>query len=701
MILFEKDFFEQGAICDLSTKNLSFLKMSLLLNQMGVQNNLFFLSLFDRDLKGIDPHDLKDDSLELKERIAYEAKINPWYGLRELIRVSASGIGGVPYVLNRSNLAQAWCFFNSVNSFQVMPRQIGKSVGTMSLACLYLYIMAYNVNWGMFCKGNKLQYENVDRLKKLRDALPQWLLHQTQNDTNNKEGIYYDALQNGFLTFVAQSDKQAAGDQARGQSFAVENWDEVCYYNNIDLSYDSATAGMDTAGEQAFKSGVPSAIIMTSTAGDIDDPRGKWCYDTACGALRFTEQLYDLTDRNKLLDTVRLNSRNNYIYIEYSYKQLGKTEEWFERVTRNKSKRVIEKDYLNIWQCGSSSSIFPQEMLKKIRESKRDPVAITTYESLVIRWYDDPKILMADEELRNRPYVIGLDTSDNVGRDYTTMCMVDPYDLHIVATFKCNTVNIAFVVKIIMRMLNDFPRSIFIPERNKIGVVFIDYLFAEMRRETFDPLRRIYNKYYQEYTSETDVTHLNFDDGEVRKNFGYTTSKSATSRPFLYSSVLMTALKLVGDRLGDASIVDEISGISVKNGRMDHSQTGHDDLLIAFLLACYFILFGQNQHLYGIRPDELLSRVNNDTGDSIDPDLKRQQTLLKAMLVDYKNKLKHCNNVYLKEAYEREIQKLSNVVGDIPCDEDKFVSLEQAKHRASQDGRNAMGMTMNELVSYM
>ena len=701
MILFEKDFEEQGATVDLSTKNLSFLKMSLLLNEMGIHNNLFPLALYDKDLKGIDPHDLHDDSLELKQRIAWEAKRNPIYAMRELIRVSASGTGGIRYILNRSNLAQAWCFFNSINSFQVMPRQIGKSVGTMSLACIYLYIMAYNVNWGMFCKGNKLQYENVDRLKKLRDSLPKWLLHQTAEDTNNKEGIYYKALQNGFLTFVAQSDKQAAGDQARGQSFAVENWDEICYYNNIDLSYDSATAGMDTAGEQAYKSGVPSAIIMTSTAGDIDDPRGRWCYHTACDALRFTEHLYDMKDREALLDTLHTNSKNNYIYIEFSYKQIGKSDEWFERVTRNKSKRVIEKDYLNIWQMGGSSSIFSQELLKKMQASRRDPVVVTNNESLIIKWYDDPNILLNDEGLRRRPYVMGLDTSDNVGRDFTTMCMLDPYDMHIVCTFKCNTTNLAFVAKTVMDILNKFPRSIFIPERNKLGSMFIDFIFAETRRDLFDPLTRIYNLYNQKYTSENPIGTLNYDDGTVRRNFGFTTSKSATSREFLYSTVLMTALKLVGDRLYDASIIDEISGISVRNGRVDHSEKGHDDLLIAFLLAAYFILFGANHRLYGISPDEFLCQVNNDTGESMDPDLKRQHTEMKNLLLDYKAKLKHCTNLIVKQGLEREIAKLTSIVGDIPADDSKVVSLEQVKHEATKASAANIGLSGPQMIAYM
>ena len=701
MVLFAKDFNEQGAICDTSTRNLSFVKMSLVLNQMGIMNNLFMLALHDRELKGRDPHNLNDDSIELRQRVALEAKINPWFFLRECIRVTASGSGGIPYILNRSNMAQAWTFYNSIDSFQVMPRQCGKSVGVMSIADHYLYVMGFNVIWGMFCKGIKLQNENVDRLKKLRDALPKYMLYQSVRDTNNKEGIAYDALQTKLLTFVAQTDKQAAGDQARGQTHAVQNWDEIAFYDNIDLSFPVATAALNQGGEDARKVGLPSAKLLTTTAGDLDDKRGRWCYGQVCDSLRFTEKLYDCKDHDHLMDVIRTNSKNLMVYIEYSYKQLGKSEEWFERVTRGKDSATIQRDYLNRWTRGTSSSIFTKEMIAKFQTSRKDPVAVTNYETLIIKWYDDPVRLKEDDGLRLRPYVIGLDTSDNVGRDFTTMCMLDPYDMHVVATFKCNTTNLAFVARAVLRLLIDFPRAIFIPERNKIGVVFIDYIFAEMRRDVFDPLTRIYNKYYQEYTRETDISNLNYDDGDVRKNFGFTTTKSSTSREFLYSTVLMTAMKLVGDRLNDASLIDEISGISMKNGRVDHSEKGHDDLLIAFLLAAYFILFGANHQLYGINPDEFLSSVNEQTGDNIDPDLKLQQKQMRVLLDDYRAKLKHSSNPIIRQALEREIQKLVTVVGDAPMDGDKFVSLERAKHEAVKEGQKSFGAASLDMVAFM
>ena len=702
MVLFESDFADQGAIVDLSCPNDSFIKMALVLNEMGIHNNLFHLSLFDKDLKGVDPHNLHDDSLELRQRIAIECKINPWFFISRAVRITASGSGGIPYILNRSNLAQAWCFFNSFDSFQVMPRQCGKSVGTMTIACLYLYILGLNVTWGMFCKGIKLQNDNVERLKRIRDALPKYLLHQTVKDTNNKEGIAYDALGTKFATFVAQSDKQAAGDQARGQTHAVQNWDEIAFYDNIDLSFPVATAALNTGGEQAMEAGLPSCKLLTTTAGDLDDKRGKWCYGQVLDALRFNEHLYDIKSREDLATFIKTNSRNQMLYIEYNYKQLGHTQAWFDRVTRGKDSATIKRDYLNEWTHGTSNSIFTKEMLAKIQSSRKDPVKITNYETLLINWYDDPDKLKANDHLRNRPYVIGLDTSDDVGRDFTTMCMLDPYDMHVVATFKCNTTNLAFVARAVIKILIDFPRAIFIPERNKVGVMFIDFIFAEMRRDVFDPLTRIYNMYYQEYTRDMNLTNLNYDDGEVRRNFGFTTTKSATSRGLLYSSVLMTAMKLVGDRLNDSSLIDEVSGISMKNGRVDHSERGHDDLLIAFLLAAYFILFAANHQLYGVSPDEFLCEVNERTGDNVDPELKMQQNQMRILLNDYRAKLKHTNNPIVKQALEREINKLKVVVGDdVVGSEDEVVSLEQAKQNASKESARAFGFNMNDIISYM
>ena len=84
MILFKEDFFKQRAVYHFNTKNLSAIRFAKLLKEMGIENNKFVLALTQPELADIDPFS-KNLSLELKQRVAYEIKINIWYYLREII----------------------------------------------------------------------------------------------------------------------------------------------------------------------------------------------------------------------------------------------------------------------------------------------------------------------------------------------------------------------------------------------------------------------------------------------------------------------------------------------------------------------------------------------------------------------------------------------------------------------------------------
>ena len=90
MILFEKDLYEQNVYVDVTTRNMSFIRMSKILKMLGVKNNKFFLALHDRDLIGKDPHNLNDPSIELRLKVATEVKRNVWYFLREVCKVMSA-----------------------------------------------------------------------------------------------------------------------------------------------------------------------------------------------------------------------------------------------------------------------------------------------------------------------------------------------------------------------------------------------------------------------------------------------------------------------------------------------------------------------------------------------------------------------------------------------------------------------------------
>ena len=110
---------------DIDTPNMTFIQTAKDLKSLGIKNCMFFLKLYDRNLVGVDPHD-PDLSPEMQMRMISECTVNPWYFLRECVRIPDQGNPrGVPYKLNRANLALSWCVLNSIDVYEVIPRQIG------------------------------------------------------------------------------------------------------------------------------------------------------------------------------------------------------------------------------------------------------------------------------------------------------------------------------------------------------------------------------------------------------------------------------------------------------------------------------------------------------------------------------------------------------------------------------------------------
>ena len=134
-----KEFAKQSAaylqrkkpIYDFKTKNRSFIQLYKDLKKLGVQNNKFFLILYDSDLQLIDPYAPglpKDYQL----KVFLECLVNPWYFLREVLHIPADGMpieigGGVKYKIDRNNVAAWYCFLNGIDHYQSKPRQQGKT----------------------------------------------------------------------------------------------------------------------------------------------------------------------------------------------------------------------------------------------------------------------------------------------------------------------------------------------------------------------------------------------------------------------------------------------------------------------------------------------------------------------------------------------------------------------------------------------
>ena len=633
-----------------TTKNKSFLRMAVLLHKLGVKNNKFFLALTQPELEHLDPWD-KNLTKEQELAIAFECKINPWYFFREVIRIPVQGGEPVRYILNRANLALIWSFLSCVDGFITMPRQVGKTVGVMSITAWSMFFGARNSAIGMFAKDDGLRSENVARLKEIRnEGIPAYLIHISSTDSNNKEDVTYNGLKNRYKTFVAQSELRSAKKQGRGDTFIWGHWDETVYYKNIEHSFPSALAATHRGKKLARENGIPCSNLITTTAGLLDDPAGAYSYALTQRALRFTEHLYDLPSREELVNTLQTSGSVSMLYMEYSYKQLGLGEEWLKECTELiTDQTIIDTDYLNKWISGSTASPVNREQMDKAAEYALE-VAHTEYrQGIMLRWFYDITSKV-DKLYSERTFILGADTSDNVGRDFSTLVLCDATDMSVAMTCKCNSANLTYFANVVVYILEKLPNCIFIPERNKNGAFIVDLLVVALGKKVFN---RVFNKYVQNGKSTADA---DLELGSVRKQIGFNTG--AKSRDLLYGTVLTVAVDLGHTGIHDMELINELNGLVTRNGRIDHVGEGHDDMVIAWLLCWYLAIHGRNMRSYNMNNTAFLNSLKGDNAKALDPIEKDRILRLKTRLQYIEKLAAKASNIAVARSYQREMEAI-------------------------------------------
>ena len=455
-----------------------------------------------------------------------------------------------------------------------------------------------------------------------------------------------------------------------GCTMAVVHFDEIAFSNYNWIVVPTAINAMLEASRNARKAGMPSVVIYTTTAGNPETKPGEYALKILQDALAFTEKLYDLHSREELLDTIHNNSVSlaPMLYLEFSYRQLGKTDEWFQlSASRSKaSQDDIDRDFLNIWKVSENNAILSPEVREKLRRSIIEPKYTSIVEGYVIKWYiDEAEVLNLPSS--GRKLVMGSDSSENIGKDFTTFTLVDVSDVSVVATFRCNDSNTIKIAQFIVNMLFTYPNITFIPERQNTGIVITEMAVNECQKKGINPYTRIYNDVVQNPDKYKDANIFNYQEisGSAKAAFGYRTSGGGgTSRSQLYSIVMQKALDLNAEHVHDKVLVNEFSGLTVKNGRIDHSADKHDDQVISYLLACYLIFFGKNLLRYGIDHSQILDSLA-EGGEHVDPYVKQDQLYIKRRIRTLESYLTdNTLPLSVRNSYDRELSTLRPILND-------------------------------------
>lgn len=678
-ILFEEDWGRYPtAVPHYETRNRSWVELAKKLELSGVKNNKFFLALINPELRYVDAWD-ENLPEPIKLMVATEIQLNPWYFFREVARFDKSEFNGKRYYLNanRGNIAAWWCYFNHQDYNLTQPRQSGKSTSSNWLVVWLMFFKYRNSDIFLLTKDNTLRQNNVRSIKTYRDLLPNYLNATTKKDVNNLIGMTCVALGNRLYTAVSQNSKADADKVGRGFSCKTYIIDEGPYVDYLETSLNAMLPGGDAKQAEAAEKGEPYCNVYTTTCGSKADTSGRYYYDMVTNCLQWRDQLFDCKNELTLKQLVDKNSTvKRLINLVFNHRQLGYSDQWLIDVLKKNGAvgAKANKDYFNIWDDGSAESPLDKDLAKVIRNSSKDPkYSEYTKEGYVINWHIDRNQIST--RMGSQKFVMGLDTSDAVGRDAIAVTIVDVYNLEIVATMLVKETNLIHFGYWLVDFLIRYENVLLIPERKNQAATLIDLLLIRLPIAGQDPLKRIFNRIVHEdklddpkYKKFTRYLPKDLDAySDIKDQFGYATAGSGEySRNALYRDTLILACEYGGSVMNDEGTIKEILALERKNGRIDHGSDGHDDRVVSWLLTAWLLISGRNLNQYGItnplsKAIDYRDRLKIQSGDKTlskrleDND---RQLELKEQIDDYLSLLKNVRDEFLANRYEAKLRML-------------------------------------------
>jgi hypothetical protein len=572
-------------IIDTKTTNKSFIKMHKILKSLGIKNNKFFLRLYDKSLQGVDPRDEENLTKEQKIRITAEVRRNPWYFFREIVVLPVAG-GKKRFQIHRGNLAMMYCMLNNLNSMTVLPRQHGK---TVSSVCVFIWIYHYATENSQILFLNKELQDskrNLRTFKEITELLPSYLKIKHKKDKDNIEGIENGSNGNTIRVSGAAITPAEADKKGRGTTTPLQLWDEFAFLKYNDVMYGASAPATSQARIEAKENGKIYGVTMITTPNNIDIPEGKFCkIDFINKMCMFDEVMYDWTLKD-LNDWIEEKSDNNFIYIEFSYKQLGRDEKWFQDQCKalNQNWLLIKREILLEWTKATDTSIYTEEQLDKI-ESLMMPVKY----KLQLRKFYYMDIYVQDLDF-DKPYVVACDVATGQELDASTICVLDPHSLKPVAEFRDNKILIEEFKRLLFDLVGHyFVNSVLVIENNTVSKHMLEWLSNSSIKS------RLYYEYQMKEAQKIE---------ESAKEKVFTKNKKKTK---VYGVVTSSASRPLMLDILDDTVVNDPELIATKNlytdikhlernkkGKIEHAEGYHDDSLFAYLIGRYTLVYGKN-----------------------------------------------------------------------------------------------------------
>ena len=592
---------------DFKTSNMSFLEVYRDLVNLGIKNNKFFLVIYDRSLVGIDPYN-KALPLSVKLRIIAECRRNPWYFLREVCRIPADGLpveegGGVSFQLDRSSVAMWYLFLHHIDQYVCKPRQTGKTQGALSIIT-YAFTLGARSGTILFsnkdAENNKM---NLYRMKCQRDMLPSYMQMKlavgadgSMMKEKNSVTTFQNPVNNNSIKLLPRANsRDSAMSCGRGATAPIFYGDEVDFSPYFNTILESAAYAYSTASQNAIKYKSMAGRIFTSTPGDLDSRDGENIMMWISHMFKWDDKMLDWPIEKLKQESTRIigeSRRNGIIYVEHSWKQLKKTERWYEEQCRlvEYKPEVVQREIDLKRMHGSSMSPFSrQDILYIQKHMKTAPIReLDLSKSLnPFKFYKKMK--------KSVPYFICVDPSEGLALDNNAVEIEHPGTMEVVAEMQNPYITQTDLGRMLIQFMDLLcPNALIIVENNK-GRELINFL---LRSKYAD---RVWYDSQKMLEVTESVRIAGHEQRQALERRAYGVSTNGTSRPVMMG-ILERLMREEKYKIYTPYVVNDICALIRKpgSGKVEASAGMHDDNVMAFLLGHYVRYNAKNLEEFGV-----------------------------------------------------------------------------------------------------
>lgn len=426
-------------------------------------------------------------------------------------------------------------------------RQMGFSIQTLSYI---LWMALFNVEKriGIIQHKAKLQSKHIDvNLKTMMKYISPFLMKEIS--TNNVQQIKFK--DNDMQQTEISAEQPGQGSEPfSGETIDFLMVDEQQKIPYIESHMSSMLPSMQTTLNRTYLEQLksPTGYVIISTPKKVSG-RGKWFYD---------EWMAQKSQKQN-----NTNDSSLYPITQFWY-EMGKTQEWYEeQKKRLKDKWRIQQELDGQFVAEEGAYFDPDKTIMLKPVAPKDKLEFNN------EYLDTSQYLSIwQHPIEGNVYVIGVDIQERFGVDFSAIEVIDGITGQQVQEWrgKVETIQLAMMIA---QVQNFYNQQLVGVEANK-GFTIIEILRDVIK----------YPKLFQE-------EKRNSNGIIVEKKYGIRVTSA--NRKVIIDEIQLILEAYNADNLliVSDSLIDEITSFKMINGRPDHKQGQHDDLLFQFAYQLY------------------------------------------------------------------------------------------------------------------